>query len=70
MKQIRKDDIKQKYLQTNIFRELQALEMCRSPFIVFLVETFQNSERLFYIIEFCQGGDLYNMRLKNGLKTF
>jgi len=59
MKSIRKLYAAQIHLEARINTELGILKMCHSPFIVQLIETYQSNERLYFIMEFIQGGELY-----------
>jgi serine/threonine protein kinase len=34
---------------------------CRCPFIVRLHSTFQTSNKLFFVLEYCPGGELYRL---------
>eukprot|EP00928_Gymnodinium_smaydae_P047024 TRINITY_DN31364_c0_g1_i1.p1 TRINITY_DN31364_c0_g1~~TRINITY_DN31364_c0_g1_i1.p1 ORF type:complete len:365 (+),score=83.59 TRINITY_DN31364_c0_g1_i1:102-1196(+) len=46
--------------------ETQILSMIEHPFIVNLLVTFQDSKRLFILLEFINGGELFSYLRKNG----
>lgn len=58
--------VKKKFIAANnemrhITSELQALRGFESPFIVSLFGTFQDAECVYFMLEYCAGGDAYRM---------
>ena len=47
--------------QANVLNEKNTMLMCNSPFIVKLLSTYRDASRLYFLVEFCQGGDLYSI---------
>lgn len=41
-------------------REIEVLKMCKHPNIVSLIDLFENQETYFMVIEYMQGGDLFD----------
>ena len=39
--------------------ERRILERINSPFLIRMVYAFQNKDKLFYILDFCPGGELF-----------
>jgi serine/threonine protein kinase len=48
-------------LQTR--RELETLKMCKHPNIVSLIDYIENEESLYLVIDYYEGGDLYDYML-------
>jgi serine/threonine protein kinase len=60
MKVIRKDKILDNDLIDNIVKEKQALQNTDHPFLVHMRYGFSTEERLFFVMDFVRGGDLYS----------
>jgi len=67
MKVLKKYDLSQREQEEHTMTERQVLESSKHPFIVKLFYAFQTPERLYFILEFVQGGELF-MRLKTQKK--
>jgi len=52
--------------QRNIIAEKDIQLQCDSPFIVKLFETFNSPQNLYFLMELCEGGDLYSTYWKKG----
>ena len=61
LKQIMKYEVLAKSKKEYVLRERSILKQIRSPYIVLLLGTFQDSEHLYLVQEFMQGGDLHNL---------
>ena len=54
--------IKKKIIKTErIITERNVLIDLNHPFIVKLAYTFQNEKKLFFVLEYCPGGELFNL---------
>ena len=69
MKVLKKDLIKKLKQSKNTKVEREILEKIQHPFIVSLYYAFQNSDGLFVVTEFLQGGDLFYHLRKHGIFT-
>lgn len=58
MKIIRKNEIKEKHLIQN---EKKLLENLDNPFIVKLKYAFQSMSKLYLVMDFMQGGSIFNL---------
>ena len=68
LKVIRKADALNKNQQRSIIMERDILHNVQNPFVVRLFYTFQNTDYLFWVMEYIQGGDVYS--LLQGLNCF
>eukprot|EP00349_Pseudokeronopsis_sp_Brazil_P002103 CAMPEP_0202960330 /NCGR_PEP_ID=MMETSP1396-20130829/4475_1 /ASSEMBLY_ACC=CAM_ASM_000872 /TAXON_ID= /ORGANISM="Pseudokeronopsis sp., Strain Brazil" /LENGTH=106 /DNA_ID=CAMNT_0049679473 /DNA_START=258 /DNA_END=578 /DNA_ORIENTATION=+ len=59
MKIIKKSSLVHKEKLKHIWNERKILEKTNHPFIVRLRYAFQNEKKLFFVIDYCPGGDLY-----------
>ncbi|KRX02976.1 Protein kinase-like domain [Pseudocohnilembus persalinus] len=64
MKILKKKDLKNEKQVENVISERNILVKVRHPFIIRLQQSFQNKEKLYFILEYCPGGDLYNLLRK------
>ena len=69
MKVLKKDLIKKLKQTKNTKTEREILEKISHPFIISLYHAFQNSDGLFMVTEFLQGGDLFFLLKKHGTFT-
>jgi len=60
MKQLEKGAIIKNHQQLNIFNEKNLLLKCDHPFIVKLYRTFKDKYYLYFMMEFVQGGEVFN----------
>lgn len=58
IKTIRKENIKTKQDQELVKVEIDIMKLCRHPNIVNLLDHFENSDYIFIVMEYIQGGDL------------
>lgn len=54
-------------MQRKVVEEKEIQRICESPFIIRLYETFNESQRLLFLLELAQGGDLYGTYTRKGL---
>lgn len=59
MKVIRKDRILDNDLIDNIIKEKKALQNTNHTFLVHMSYGFSTDERLFFVMDYIRGGDLY-----------
>ena len=59
MKAFKKVDLASKEQVDNALTEGRILGQLDHPFIVKLLCTFESSEKLFYVLEYCPGGELF-----------
>ena len=59
LKAISKYDIEVKQSQVAVLREKNILKMISHPFIVQLNYTFRSSTKVYFLLEFLQGGDMF-----------
>ena len=64
LKGIRKDIILENYLAENIKTEKFVLNTINHPFLVNSLANFQTKERLYFLLPFIKGGDLYQLIYK------
>lgn len=58
IKTIKKENLKTKQDQELVKSEIDIMKLCRHPNIVSLLDHFENSEYIFIVMEYIQGGDL------------
>lgn len=58
IKTIKKENLKNKQDQELVKTEIDIMKLCRHPNIVNLLDHFENSEYIFIVMEYIQGGDL------------
>lgn len=49
-------------------REIEVLKICQHPNIIRLLDVFENSENIYIVIEYMQGGDLFTYLEKREFK--
>jgi len=59
MKIINKRNLTSEWMRRSAKTERQLLELLDSPFIVKLVEAFQTHQKLYLVVEYMSGGELY-----------
>lgn len=64
MKILKKKLIKQKRQTEHIITERNVLVGIQHPFIVKLDNCFQNDRKLFFVLEYCHGGELFSLLQK------
>ena len=64
MKIIKKSLIEKKKKEENAIMEMNIYLHSDHPFIIKLFFTFQNERKIFYILEYCPGGELFNLLCK------
>jgi serine/threonine protein kinase len=47
--------------QTNVMNEKNVMASCNHPFVLRLFQTFKDSKRLYMLLEFVQGGELFSV---------
>lgn len=75
MKVIKKSTLRKESHKKRAITEKNIMQKCESPFIVKLHYTFQTDEKLYYILDFVNGGELHSkllkkVRLKESLAKF
>lgn len=60
MKILSKEDMIRRNKVKRVLTEREILTTTDHPFIVSLYATFQSTERLYYVMEYCAGGELYH----------
>jgi tRNA A-37 threonylcarbamoyl transferase component Bud32 len=58
IKTIKKENLKTKQDQELVKTEIDIMKLCRHPHIVSLLDHFENSDYIFIVMEYIQGGDL------------
>ena len=67
MKVLKKDKIKQKKQVKHVIDERNILvNIPDSPFLVKLYHSFQTTKKLYFVMDYCKGGELFNLLLKFG----
>ena len=61
LKALAKAEIQQKRQQENIIMEKNILTKCDHPFILSCIRTFVDSRRVYFLLEFVQGGELFSI---------
>ena len=70
MKVLKKNEIVKLRQVEHTINEKQILEELNMPFLVKMLGTFQDSNSLFIILEYIQGGELFSYLRKSGVSTF
>ncbi|KRX10307.1 Protein kinase-like domain [Pseudocohnilembus persalinus] len=61
MKILKKAELAKKKQEEHTLTERHILVECDHPFIIQLKASFQTDKKLFFVLEFCQGGELFNL---------
>ena len=61
MKVLKKKYILEKNQEKNIMTEKSILSELNHPFLVKLKECFQDDKKLYFILEYCPGGELFGL---------
>ncbi|EZG79926.1 protein serine/threonine kinase catalytic domain protein [Gregarina niphandrodes] len=59
MKMLRKENVIRRHQVQHTRTERNVLELIRHPFIVSLYHAFQTNKKLYFVMEFCPGGELF-----------
>ena len=71
MKVLRKNVVLEGQDLAYVMLERDTMIQCQSsPFIIQLIYAFQNSERLFFLMEVAKGGNFYRILIKQAPKPF
>ena len=65
IKILEKDRIKGKDDEIRVKREFDMLSLFNHPNIILVVEIFENKDSYFTVMEYCEGGELFNYIVKN-----
>jgi len=60
MKIIKKSHLKDMHLESTVLTERNILTNINHPFIIKFFSSFQSENKLFFVLEYCPGGELYN----------
>jgi len=61
LKKMSKAQIVAHQQQDNVMSEKAIMVLCNSPFILKLINTYKDSKSLYFLMEFCQGGELFTV---------
>uniref|UniRef100_A0A7S2R3M6 cGMP-dependent protein kinase n=1 Tax=Rhizochromulina marina TaxID=1034831 RepID=A0A7S2R3M6_9STRA len=61
LKALHKSEIVQHKQQANVMNEKNIMMQCHHPFILHLYNTYKDSHRLFMLLEYCPGGELFTV---------
>jgi serum/glucocorticoid-regulated kinase 2 len=61
MKVLKKKYIQEKNQEKNIMNEKEILSSLSHPFLVRLRECFQDHKKLYFVLEYCPGGELFGL---------
>eukprot|EP00928_Gymnodinium_smaydae_P057456 TRINITY_DN40697_c0_g1_i1.p1 TRINITY_DN40697_c0_g1~~TRINITY_DN40697_c0_g1_i1.p1 ORF type:complete len:362 (-),score=69.33 TRINITY_DN40697_c0_g1_i1:134-1135(-) len=66
MKMLRKENVVKRNQVEHTRAERSVLETCQHPFIVQLMYAFQTPTKLYFVLEYCPGGELFFHLSRNG----
>ena len=66
MKVVKKEGKVKGIKRCHAYSEKKILEKVVHPFIISLHSTFQSSKKLFFILEYCPGGELFSLIRRKG----
>jgi len=61
MKALKKRKIREQTQELHTLTERNVLRQISNPFVVKCVQAFQNAHKLFFVIEYCPGGDVFSL---------
>lgn len=61
MKILSKKYIQEEHQEKHIMTEKEILAAITHPFLVKMVTSFQDSKRLYFVLEYCPGGELFTL---------
>lgn len=61
MKVLKKKYIIEKNQENHIMTEKQILAQFSHPFLVKMVSCFQDEKKLYFVLEYCPGGELFEL---------
>ena len=64
MKVLKKKNIAKRRQEEHTLTERSILIEARHPFVIRLYFSFQNERKLFFVMEYCPGGELFNLLQK------
>ncbi len=64
MKILKKKNIEKRKQEEHVITERNVLAWIIHPFIIKLFYSFQNEKKLFFVLEYCAGGELFNLLQK------
>ena len=69
MKILKKKYIEKKKQEANVIIERDILASVEHQFIVKLFQSFQDEKKLYFVLEYCQGGEFFGLLAKLGRLT-
>lgn len=69
MKILKKKNIEKRKQEEHVLTERNVLVEVKHPFIIRMFYSFQNERKLFFILEYCPGGELFNFLQKRKIFT-
>lgn len=69
IKMLKKKHIQKTKQEANIMTERNVLARVEHPFIVRLHWSFQNDQKLFFVLDYCPGGELFGLLEKKSRLT-
>lgn len=64
MKILKKKNIEKRKQEEHVITERNVLVWLQHPFIIRMFYSFQNEKKLFFVLEYCAGGELFNLLQK------
>jgi serum/glucocorticoid-regulated kinase 2 len=64
MKILKKKNIEKRKQEEHVITERNVLAWLTHPFIIRMFYSFQNEKKLFFVLEYCPGGELFNLLQK------
>lgn len=61
LKALHKSEIVQHKQEANVMNEKNIMLLCNHPFILRLFDTYKDAHRLYMLLEFCPGGELFTV---------